>query len=317
MDTARHVRPVAPAQGPPRRTACKFGTKLVARQSMPPKAKPDALVLSGGGVKGLATLGAVHQMQAAGVLSDVHTVVGTSAGAIVGALVATRKDLARSLDVICTHGYAPDFDFDRFFREFGLDSGRCIESMVDALLEGPCTFAEVKERHGVRLVVCVTNLSLRRAEYIGPDTHPDLPVATALRMSCSVPLYFSSVRFGGDWYVDGSITDNFPCDWAIDHGATRVVGVSTRPRPAAIRSFESFVGAVMESIACSQPCPRADILDLDIPRNVSSLNFGAPRADLQRLYEMGRQQAADFMRPSCAASSAAAPAGPASRAGSP
>lgn len=264
-----------------------------------PRARPlpDTLVLSGGGLKGVATMGALDRLQAAGMLAGVRTVVGTSAGALVGALVATRKDLRAALDVVSSHGYSPDFDFERLAREFGLDNGQCIYSLARAMLGGDpgLTLADVRRLHGISLVVCVTNVSRRAAEYLGPDTHPDMPLLLAIRMSCSVPLYFSAVRYGGEWFVDGSLVDNFPCNWALDHGGTHVLGISTRPVEGGVASLESFLGAVVESVASSRVCDRADILDLRLP-GVSSLHFGAPPDAIAAIFRAGADQASAFVK---------------------
>lgn len=259
---------------------------------------PDTLVLSGGGVKGLAMLGAVEKLRSEGVLSKVRTVVGTSAGALIGTLVATHRDFRGALDVICTHGYKPDFDFARLASGFGLDSGKSIESLATALLADlppSITFADVRKMFGTTLIVCVTNVSKRRAEYLGPDTHPDMPVVLALRMTCSVPLYFSAVKFNDSWYVDGSIVDNFPCDWAAHHGAKHVVGIVARAVPSQIRSFDAFIGAVVESAASNQPSSWADILDLQLV-GVVALHFGAPAEELTRLFTLGVEQADVFVK---------------------
>jgi predicted patatin/cPLA2 family phospholipase len=272
--------------------------RVPPKPTMPPF---DTLVLSGGGIKGVATLGAVHRLKTRGALAGVRTVVGTSAGALVGALVATHADLMDSLRVITSHTYTPDFDFDRFFKDFGLDSGKSIDALVRSLLAEPYTFAGVRAAHGTTLVVCVTNLSRRRAVYLGPDTHPDMPVSLALRMSCSVPLYFSAVKYEGDWYADGSIVDNFPCNWALSNNlctageAGRVLGITTRATVAVIKSFEAFVVAMLESASAGQAGTGAEVLDLDLP-GVSALNFGAPASDLRRLFEAGVQNAEAFMK---------------------
>lgn len=257
---------------------------------------PDTLVLSGGGVKGVAMLGAMDRLRSAGLLADVRTVVGTSAGALIGALVATRQDMRGALDLISRHGYTPDFDFDRFGKEFGLDGGECINSLSRTLLKAPgLTFADVRRKYGVSLIVCVTNVSRRRAEYLGPDTHPDMPIELAIRMSCSVPLYFSAVSYNGQWYVDGSIVDNFPCDWAMNNGAKRLMGVCSRPVPTAVKTFEGYVMAIVESAASSQACTRADILDLDLP-GISTLHFGASPDELAGLFARGVEQADAFVK---------------------
>lgn len=264
----------------------------------PKHAKPDTLVLSGGGIKGLAMMGAVDRMRRDGLLSKVRMVVGTSAGALVGALVATRRDMRDALGIVCAQGYQPDFDFGRLAQGFGLDSGKCIDSMCAALLAGlpeGLTFGDVRRTYGMTLVVCVTNVSRRRAEYLGPDTHPNMPIALALRMTCSVPLYFSAVRHEGCWYVDGSIVDNFPCDWAACNGGQHVLGICARSKPGSIGGFESFVAAVVESAASSQHAAPVDVLDLALP-NTLSLNFGAPPDQLTRLFFEGADQADAFLK---------------------
>ena len=255
----------------------------------------DTLVLAGGGVRGVAMLGAISRLQAEGELGDVHTVVGTSAGALLGALVATRCDLRASLDTISAHGYVPDFDFGRLFREYGLDSGRSVDSLVAALLPAAVTFQDVLHDNGIRLVVCATNLSTRTAEFFSADTHPDMSVALAIRMSCSIPLYFKAVHYHGSWYVDGSVSNNFPCDWAFRNGSTRVLGISLKARTAPISGIDSYLGALVEAAATAHVHSRADILELDAP-GVSSLNFGAPRPQLVRLFTSGAHQADVFMK---------------------
>lgn len=277
-------------------------TVAVASPARPARQRPpraDTLVLSGGGIKGLATMGALDRLRGEGLLDGVRTVVGTSAGALVGALVATKRDLRDALGTICSHKYAPDFDFARLTAGFGLDSGRCIELLAEELLgdDHRATFADVRRKYGVALVVCVTNVTRRRPEYLGPDTHPDMPVLLAVRMSCSVPIYFSAVQWRGDWYVDGSLVDNFPCDWAAKQGAQHVLGVSAQTPPSSPRTFEGFVVAVVESATRTQPCSRATVLELHLP-GVTSMHFGAPAGELTRLFFAGMEQADVFVKKS-------------------
>lgn len=49
-----------------------------------------------------------------------------------------------------------------------------------------------------------------RLEYLGPRTHPDLPVARAIRMSISMPLFFEPVELAGQHWCDGGIVDIMP-----------------------------------------------------------------------------------------------------------
>lgn len=280
-------------------TVTTVAAATAARPSPARKPRPDVLVLSGGGIKGLATMGALDRLRGEGLLDGVRTVVGTSAGALVGALVATKRDLRDALGTICSTKYVPDFDFSRLAAGFGLDSGRCIESLAGDLLgdDREVTFGGIRRKYGVELVVCVANVTRRRAEYMGPDTHPDMPVLLAIRMSCSVPIYFAAVQWQDCWYVDGSIVDNFPCDWAIRRGAQHVLGVSAQTPPTPPRTFEAFVAAVVESATSTQPHSRASILELRLPA-VTGLHFGAPPGELTRLFFAGMEQADAFVKKS-------------------
>lgn len=56
----------------------------------------------------------------------------------------------------------------------------------------------------------IWNVEENRLEYVGPRTHPDLPVARAVRMAVSLPLFIEPVELGGGHWCDGGIVDIFP-----------------------------------------------------------------------------------------------------------
>lgn len=71
---------------------CCFMLMVVGCQSVvpPPKKPVIALVLGGGGARGFAHLGVIDTLEQNGISADI--VVGTSAGAVVGAIYASGKD---------------------------------------------------------------------------------------------------------------------------------------------------------------------------------------------------------------------------------
>lgn len=256
----------------------------------------DALVVSGGGMKGLASLGAVTALKKAGTLRHVRTVVGTSAGALVAAAFAVGRASEALLDELACERYKPDIDIQRVMTTFGLDTGRDLQVWISRVLGGQAyTFRDIRERYGVRLVVCATNVTMRRPEYFGPDTHPGMDVALALRMSCTVPLYFTAVRHDDMVFVDGAVSDNFPIDWTLRHHGPRVLGVAFAPRLGSpTDSIEAYVGALIE---CSTRRPFAEgrrhprqVLELRTGAK-SAFEFGMGRADMRRLFDTGARQA--------------------------
>jgi NTE family protein len=62
-----------------------------------------------------------------------------------------------------------------------------------------------------------------RVVHIGPETHPDLPVARAVRMAVALPLFIASVPLDGSWWCDGGVVDIFPVQPLLDEKAPDAV----------------------------------------------------------------------------------------------
>jgi NTE family protein len=62
----------------------------------------------------------------------------------------------------------------------------------------------------------IWNVEANRVEYLGPRTHPDLPVARAIRMAIAMPLFFDPVELDGGSWCDGGIVDIFPVHPVLD-----------------------------------------------------------------------------------------------------
>ena len=274
------------------------GSTMVQRHRVPEKV--ETLVVSGGGMKGVASLGAVVALKRAGALDSLKTVVGTSAGALVAAALATDRASLKVLESLVQTAYEPDIDLGRLLASFGVDSGRHLDRWIATLLGGQHTFSEVQKLRGIKLVVCATNLTERRAQYFSVDTAPDMDVALALRMSCSIPLYFAAVRHGGKIYVDGAVSDNFPLTWAsAEFGCEGVLGIAFRPRATnpASAGLDDYVGALIE-------CSTRRAYSTDDDRRVimldtgarSAFEFGMARRDMRRLFCAGAKQARDWLK---------------------
>lgn len=275
--------------------------RVIRVQDTQPR-KLTTLVVSGGGMKGVASFGAVVALRRAGALRHVSTVVGTSAGALVAAALAVGRARASLVDDLSAAKYAPDFDLDNVRAGFGLDSGRHLDEWIRRILgDQAYTFQRIRDEHGVRLVVCATNVNRRRAEYFGPDTNPDMDVALALRMSCSIPLCFSAVRHADSLYVDGAVSDNFPLEWATNNGdGGRTLGVAFKPRASRpTHTLEAYVGALVEcstrrNYAAKLPSG-VHVLELDTGAN-SAFDFSMSRRRLRALFASGARQARAWLK---------------------
>ena len=62
----------------------------------------------------------------------------------------------------------------------------------------------------------IWNVEHNRLDYLGPRTYPDLPVARAIRMAVSLPLFVQPVTLDGLSWCDGGIVDIFPVHPVLD-----------------------------------------------------------------------------------------------------
>lgn len=158
------------------------------------------MALGGGSARGYAHLGALAALEGAGFAPDV--IVGTSFGAVIGALYATGRELEA---LIAQAGATRRRDVLPYIADFGLHraalfSGEKLEEYFDRLLEGR-TFADLKRK----LVVVTTDIDAGEEVLVEEGS-----LARALRASASIPGLFAPATIGGRRLVDGGIGSPVP-----------------------------------------------------------------------------------------------------------
>jgi NTE family protein len=201
------------------------------------------LVLEGGGVKGIALVGAISVLEERGY--EFRRVAGTSAGAIVGSLVAADARAAQLEEIMRAVDYRRFQDGPRWRNlllgkaaallfDQGIYEGQYLKDWLGERLGqlGVRTFADLRcddpqrpadPECAYRLVVMTCDLSqgrLRRlpweyGHYGLPQA--DQPVVDAVRASMSIPFFYKPTRLtdaeGRDcWLVDGAMLSRFPID---------------------------------------------------------------------------------------------------------
>lgn len=206
-------------------------------QSCP--AGPTALVLSGGGVKGLAHIGVLRALDQLGATPDL--IVGTSMGAIVGGLYASGY-AANQIDSLLR-----DLPISEVVRPFRPPAPHPWNRRI------PLVFL-VKGRHGFTFQTGVIdeaqpnarlNAAMLQGNLVARGRFDDLPIpfravatdlrdrrtvvldtgdlAKAVRASSAIPLVFPPVVAGNAVLVDGGLSANIPVTEARLAGAARVI----------------------------------------------------------------------------------------------
>ncbi len=182
------------------------------------------LVFEGGGVKGIAYIGAMQVLQEKGILPAIQRVGGTSAGAInatlfaLGYTIPEQRNILKKLDFnnFMDDSWGLIRDTNRLINEFGWYKGdffhEWISSLIKKKLKNPsATFRDLNEAGKPDLYVYGTNLSTRFGEVFSFKHTPTTRIADAVRISMSIPLFFAAFRnIRNDVYVDGGVLNNYP-----------------------------------------------------------------------------------------------------------
>ncbi|WP_164218050.1 patatin-like phospholipase family protein [Virgibacillus sp. YIM 98842] len=196
-------------------------------------------VFSGGGVKAYAFIGSLESIENNNL--QFARVAGTSAGAIIAALIAAgypSKEIKNLLDDIDLQQFADPpkitklLPFSKWFFlyfQLGINRGNKLEKWLYNQLakKNVFTFNDLKPEY---LKVVVSDLSLGKLVIIPDDldrvygiSGKYFPVAKAVRMSAGFPYFFMPKKLPGkntnkkSIIVDGGLLSNFPL-WIFDKG---------------------------------------------------------------------------------------------------
>ena len=185
---------------------------------------PFTLVLSGGGLKGLAHIGVIRALEERGLVPGL--IVGSSMGSLVAAawaagmpldemteraLAVRRKDIFQvaHVDMALKRMRSP-----AVYRREPLDA--LIESLVGARtfdeLQRPLIINTVELNSGMQVLWGLPGLRHAR-------------VADAVFASCALPGLFPPREIDGRWFVDGAVLENMPAQVAASHGEGPVMAV--------------------------------------------------------------------------------------------
>ncbi|HAJ99704.1 MAG TPA: hypothetical protein DCM62_06745 [Bacteroidales bacterium] len=201
-----------------------------------PKKYKTGLVLSGGGTRGFAHLGALKALHENQIEPDI--IAGVSAGSIVGAYYADGKDADLALKALTSKKL---FGFlEPMIPKSGLiKMGGFIKTLRQTL--SATTFDELK----IPLHIYAVNINT--SEYTLFNSGELIPAVVA---SSSIPVIFPPVNIQNQYYLDGGLINNFPVE-ELRNICDTLIGINVNPigdlknltsiKEVAERSFHIFI----------------------------------------------------------------------------
>jgi NTE family protein len=259
------------------------------------KKKSWALVLMGGGARGLAHVGVLRVLEKNGLVPDV--IAGTSMGAIVGGLFAAglsgakltemlgglvldntvdkpaRRNLFKRPKNLFEYVMLSDYK-NRFFSKMGLGKEDAIETYLKSCV-GDARIEDLPIKFVCNAVDLVSGKEVLFTEG---------SLAKALRATMSLPLVFAPVRMRGMLLLDGGVLNSAPVEAAEKAGAEVTVLVDIhRPlkkmAPEKIKNTFQVVQRMIDvawAASFEERARHADFV-LRVPVDLGTLDFSEPR----------------------------------------
>lgn len=236
-----------------------------AQTETPPERPRVALVLSGGGAKGVAHIGAIKVIEEAGIPIDL--VCGTSMGSLIGALYCIGYSTDQLDSLVRAQDWSTLLSDRTPASDLTLQQRQ--EQNTYALIRGLSN--DRQQQGGVirgrNLMKLFRQLCAGYLDSISFDSLP-IPfacVATdiatnkevdfhsgylvrAMRASMAIPGVFTPVVMGDSVLVDGGLQNNYPADLARRMGADIVIGVSVQNDALKPEQIGSSVDIIMQMI---------------------------------------------------------------------
>lgn len=188
------------------------------------------LVISGGGPILIQILGAIQHLERNEIvhMSNIESIYGTSAGAIIGILICLKFDWDTINDYIIKRPWHDVFPikvqniFDAYTKK-GIFDVKTVEKCFKPLLDAKDIPMDINLEDFYKLSKIELHLfSFEINEYKIQDisylTHPKLSLMTAVQMTCAIPILITPVCFDDKCYIDGGMACNYPLNHCIESG---------------------------------------------------------------------------------------------------
>lgn len=181
-----------------------------------------ALVIQGGGMRGIYSIGALAGLEDAGLREAFGVVVGSSAGAVNAAYFLAGQ-VEQGLRI-----YLDELTNSRFVNPARLWRVLDVDHLIDDVLRTrhPIDLTALS-RASAEFLTVLTDAATGVAHVVSPADGHDL--YEVLRATAAMPaLYNRKIRLGGRHYIDGGVVAPVPLEQAFAAGARQALVVMTR-----------------------------------------------------------------------------------------
>lgn len=185
------------------------------------------IVFGGGGIRGIAYIGSLTELEKMGILQYIRNYAGSSVGALVASLISIGYTVQEIQEIMMTMDFSKIIDdqfgfvrdFYNFLNKYGYASGDYIYKLLGKYIKtktgnADYTLTDLYRDKKIKLIITTTNLNTRAVEYLSVDhsnpKYSQIPIRKAIRMSISIPFVFQPVYYNECYFCDGGVLMNYP-----------------------------------------------------------------------------------------------------------
>lgn len=240
------------------------------------------LALSGGAVRGIAHIGVLEVLEQEGI--PIHSIAGTSAGSIIGALYAAGMPLPDIKRIALKTKWNSIFKLT--VPKMGLISSEGIYAFIKDILP-------VKKFSELKIPFAAVATDLKTGQKVSITTGS---IAKAVQASCSLPVIFTPTKVGGKLLVDGGVASQIPVRTAREElRASIVIAVDVNYRSLESNRYDNLlkIAAHLSMIMAARNAREEEkFADIVIPVNAKGIAL-YDLAKAQELLRRGRSAAED------------------------
>ena len=235
--------------------------------------QPNILVVSGGGPKGMAFIGALSSLEEKTTfdINKIKILSGSSIGGVIctaicfGYSLQEMKNWFSSVDFsnLCPALYQYNYDkkiLPLLYKSYSLSSGDEIKEILTRTfifknINVEITFKELYDKTGKLLILTGSNLSNKNCDYFSYKTTPTMKVFTALEITTRIPYVFPHIKYNQQIYVDGHLFDPFPIKGCgkknLKENKGKILGIISQPnkKETEIKNIKDFTFSIIEGLS--------------------------------------------------------------------
>ena len=263
--------------------------------------KINHLIISGGGTKGISYIGALMFIANKIDCTLIDSFSGSSAGSMICLFLNIGYTLKELRDIFFLLDFTiySDMKIDNMFNIYGFDDGNKFINLIKSIIinkghDPNITFKRLYEITSKELYITGTNITTEKPEYFSHISTPDMKIIEAIRVSISIPLFYSPVNINNNLYIDGAVLSPYP-NKCVKNKTGNKLGLILDNRNKnnnEINSIDSYLSKILNT--CYNYClfklinkQKKEIIIIKIKDNVNAYNFCIDFNVKKKLYISG------------------------------